>query len=439
MLARSCDRFSNGYGTRSLRRSEAWFAAVISSASKPVRAKQNLSLPSSGGLAILQQLIRFVLFFVLLLVPKAANADTLEESARLLARKVWVSIHGSSVSLEFRNLSSLGNAEFAGISTAFQEEFQRRGVKIQAESAAVALIVSITQNTTEYLGVVRIQRRDNSETVIETIGPVQGPAAPQLAFNYTLHRKLLFSQDNPIVDVVLNDSEERAEALGVGEIYEYELRDGQWLLKGTEYFPTRENARRDLRGFLGYGIDSQSVQLPGEVCTTSISVRGGWGCKSTAEPWSVRTVSEAALSGKKLGPWFSAAQLAPAGKSEIFVTGLDGLARLYEESAEPVSIFPDWGSEIAAIKSACGSGWQLLVTGKTDWTKNDEIRAVEVRQRRAQPVSVGLEFPGPVIALHSPSMRPIQDADTNASAVAIIRDLQTGRYEAYLVTITCSN
>jgi hypothetical protein len=404
-----------------------------------VCAKQNLSLPSSRGLAILQQLIRFVIFFVLLLVPKAACADTLEESARLLARKAWASIHGSSVSLEFRNLSSLGNAEFAGVSTAFQEEFQRRGVKIQAEGAAVALIVSVTRNTTEYLGVVRIQRRDNSETVIETIGPVQGPAAPQLTFNYTLHRKLLFSQDNPIIDVVFKDSDERAEALGVGEIYEYELRDGQWLPKGTDPFPYRANGTRDLRGFLSYGVDSQSAHLPREVCTTSISVGGGWSCKNSVEPWSVRAVPEAALAGKKLGPWFSAAQFAPAGKPEIVVTGQDGLARLYEESAEPLAIFSDWGSEIAAIKSGCGSGWQLLVTGKLDWTKNDEIRAVEIRQRRAQPVSAGMEFPGPVIALHSPNMRPIQDADANASAVAIIRNLQTGRYEAYLVTITCSN
>jgi hypothetical protein len=412
---------------------------VISSFFKPVSAKQNLSLPRSRGRAVLNQLLGFALFFVLFFSPQPVHADTLEESTRLLARKVWASIHGYSVSLEFRNISSLGSAEFASVSTAFQEELQRRGVKIQGEGAAITVIVSVTQNTTDYLGVVRIQRKEGVETVIETIGTVRGPAAPQLTFSYTLHRKLLFSQDNPIMDVVLNDDDERAEALGVGQIYGYELRDGQWLSKDTDHFPTRANGGRDLRGFLGYDIDFQTVHLPGEVCTTSVSVDGGWSCKTSSDPWRVRTVSDFALAGKKLGPWFSAAQFALGVKPEIVVTGQDGMARLYEEGAEPVAIFPDWGSEIASIKSGCGSGWQLLVTGKMDWTKNDEIRAVEIRQAHAQPVSASLEFPGPLIALHSPRMRPVQDTDANESAVAIIRNLQTGRYEAYLVTITCSN
>jgi hypothetical protein len=427
------------YSTRALPRSVPWLTAVISSSVKPVSAKQNLSLPRPRGRAILCPLLRFLFFFVLAFMPQSAHGDSLEESARLLAGRVGASIHGTTVGCEFRNLSSISSAESASFSTAFQEELQRRGVKIQTGDAAVGLVVRVTQNATEYLGVVRIQRKENIETIIEVIGPVLGPAAPQLTFNYSLRKRLLFSQDNPIMDVVLNDDDERAEALGIGEIYQYELRGGQWLSTGTQRLPSQAKEGRELRGFLGYGLDYQSVQLPGEICVTSISADGGWSCKSSGEPWMVRTVSVDALAGKKLAPWFSAAQFAPASKPEIVVTGRDGLARLYEESTEPVANFPNWGSEIASIKSACGSGWQLLVTGKTDWTRTDELRAVEVRERRAQLVSTGLEFPGPVIALHSPSMRPSQDKSANDSAVAIIRNLQTGRYEAYLVTITCSN
>src|SRR5271170_4827363 len=101
---------SKWQGTSAVWRSVPWLAAVISSSGKPVSAKQNLSVPRSHGRAVVCQLLGFLLFFVLLLLPRPAQADTLEESARLVARKVWASIHGSTVMCEFRNFSSLRSA-----------------------------------------------------------------------------------------------------------------------------------------------------------------------------------------------------------------------------------------------------------------------------------------------------------------------------------------
>ena len=75
---------------------------------------------------------------------------------------------------------------------------------------------------------------------------------------------------------------------------------------------------------------------------------------------------------------------------------------MYEDGTEPVAVFPNWGSEIASVYSGCGSGWQLLVTGKADWTKPDEIQAIDIQDRRAQPVSDPMEFPGPIVALQTP-------------------------------------
>ena len=200
-----------------LRHSEPRFAAVISSSGKPVSAKQNFSPLRPRGRAILCQLLPFVLFFVLVFLPRSAQGDNLEESTRLLARKVWASIHGSSVKLEFRNLSSLRSAEFASLSAAFQEELQRRGVKILAADAAASLVVSITQNPTEYIGVVQIQRKEIIETVMDTIGLVKGPGVPEPQFSLVLHKELLFSSDGPILDVVLDADEKHAYALGVQE------------------------------------------------------------------------------------------------------------------------------------------------------------------------------------------------------------------------------
>ncbi len=414
-------------------------AAVISSFGKPVCAKQNLSQPLSRGLVILRQLLRFVLFFVFLFVPRAANADTLEESARLLARKVWASIHGSSVRLEFRNLSSLRSAEFASVSAAFQEELQRRGVKILPTDAAVSLVLSVTQNPTEYIGVVQIQRKETIETVMDTIGMVNGPAAPEPAFSLVLHKELLFSSDSPILDVVLGADAKHASALGVQEISSYEWRGGQWVPTGVEHLPIHRSPQRTGQGFYsGVLTDAAAAYLPGELCRISLADGKGWSCETTTEHIPVRTVSPAAMAGKKLGAWISAAQFETEGKTKIVVTGQDGLARLYEEGAEPVAVFPDWGSEIASVYSGCGSGWQVLVTGNGDWTTSDAIQAIDLKDHRAQSVSAAMEFAGPIVALHTPATRTADNVAANARAVAVARNLQTGRYEAYQLSISCS-
>jgi hypothetical protein len=404
-----------------------------------VSAKKNMPVPRSRSRAILCQLPRVVLFFVLVFSSRSAHGDTLEESARLLARKVWASIHGSSVSLEFRNLSSLPSAEFASVSTAFREELQRRGVKFVDADAALNLIVSVTQNPTEYLGVVQIHRKENTETILEPIGLVKGPAMPEPAFHIALHRELLFSQDSPILDFVVDKGSKHAYALGVEEISSYEWREEQWMLAGVEHLPTHRPPERAARGsYSNVGIDPQGVYLPGEFCRISPADAKGWSCESSNAHLPLKVTSPAGMASQEMVTWISAAQIETEGKTKVVVIGQDGLARLYEEGPVPVAVFSNWGSEIASVYSGCGSGWQLLVTGKGDWTTSDAIQAMDIKERRAQSVSAALEFPGPITVLRTPGTRPLENAAANATAVAVDRNLQTGRYEAYQLSITCS-
>jgi len=325
------------------------------------------------------------------------------------------------------------------VSTAFQEELQRRGVKILTADAAASLVLSITQNPTEYIGVVQIRRKENTETVMETIGLVKGPAAPESSFSLSLHRELLFLQDTPILDVVLDSDGKHAHALGAQEISSYEWQGGQWVPAGVEHLPIHRPPERVEQGlYTGVVVDAAAVYLPGELCRISFVDGKGWNCETTNEHIPIRTVSPAAIAGKKLGPWVSAAQFETEGKTKIVVTGQDGLARLYEDGADPVAIFSSWGSEIASVYSGCGSGWQLLVTGNGDWTKADEIQAIDIKDRQARSVSAPVEFPGPILALHTPETRTADNVAANAKAVAVDRNLQTGRYEAYQLSITCS-
>ncbi len=399
-------------------------------------AKQNLSPPRPRGLVVLSYFLIFLLIYSL--APLDARADTVGESARALARKVWSSIHATTVTCDFRNLSTLRRAEFANLSAAFQEELQRRGVKILPADATVNLIVSVTQDPAEYIGVVQIQRKESTETVMETIGPVDGPAAPEPAFSLALHREFLFSQDTPILDVVFDSSGKFAYALGIHMLSTYQLRNEQWVYTGSEGLPRHRVPKRSERGYFATGIDSKSAVFAEESCIVSMLPGSkGWECRKNSDSWGVRAVSPEVMAGKNSGAWVSAAQLDTEGKTRLVVMGEDGVARLYEDGAEPVAVFPNWGSEIASVYSGCGSGWQLLVTGKADWTKPDEIQAIDLQDRRAQSVSDPMEFPGPIVVLHTPGMT-WPDHTATGQAVAVDRNLQTGRYEAYLLSIACT-
>lgn len=400
-------------------------------------AEQNLSPRRPIASFLLRSILGILIVF---LVSQQAKADTLEDAARALARRVAAILRGGSVTCEMQNGSSLGTAEFANVSSAFQDELQRHGIKVVTSEAGVSISMTVTQSPTEYIGVAQIVRKENPQTLLETLGPVTGPADPAPTFNLELHRVLLFSRDAPTLDVVFESNSTSALVLGPHEIDTYEVRDGHWSFVRSDRLLRHRTPGRNERGMLGIGIDAASAWFPEEVCNASaLPGSKGWSCEKNNRQVPIRFVPDEAWAGKKTGPWFSAALFEVRTKPALVVTGQDGLARLYEDGNEPVATFSGWGGEIAGVRGGCGSDSQLLVTGSRDWTAADTVQVVEIRDRRAVTVSAPMEFPGPIIALHTPGTRGVDPSQPSAQALAVDRNLQTGEYEAYLLTVTCAH
>ena len=366
-----------------------------------------------------------------------ARAGSLEDGARLLAHKVSASVRGATVNFEQHNRSSLNDADFFSVWKAFQDELQRRGARIGTAESGVKVVLTISGNLTGYVGVAQVERESNPEVFIEALGLVADtpPGESQAAF--ALEKEFLFAQDAQMVDVVMERGPNRTQALGTQAIFSYELRGGQWMLSSTSRLPAHEASRRELSGFLFLGVDSETIYLPGEFCGLSDGDAEGWSCRANQQHLPVRAVSPELLAGKKISAWHSAAQFEVEGHPRLMVTGQDALAHLYEDDPEPVASFPNWGNEIASVHTKCGSGWQLLVTSKGDWTAADTVQAFQIEERSARAVSPQVSFPGPVIALHSPTARGADSASAPDNAVAVIHNLQTGRYEAYRLSINC--
>jgi hypothetical protein len=107
---------------------------------------------------------------------------------------------------------------------------------------------------------------------------------------------------------------------------------------------------------------------------------------------------------------------------------LDGNTHVLDGVSEQ-STSLGWGSDIASLRSACGSGWQILATSP-DRGQNDSVRAFEMNDRAPVPATQAISIDGRVSALW-----PAADG---SSAMAMSHDPEAGTYDAYRLTLTCS-
>jgi len=90
------------------------------------------------------------------------------------------------------------------------------------------------------------------------------------------------------------------------------------------------------------------------------------------------------------------------------------------------------GSGIASVRSGCGLGWQVLVTGNGDGAGAGEtVTTFEIADREPVAVSQSVEFNGTITALWT-------DSD-GTGAIAVSQNSETGRYEAYRLSIVCGH
>ncbi len=131
-------------------------------------------------------------------------------------------------------------------------------------------------------------------------------------------------------------------------------------------------------------------------------------------------VPPAANAGQKPGT------VGPAG---WVISGLDGRAQVLNSNAEPLANVGGWGSQIAGLQSGCGGGWQVLASQARDSGEPDALQAYEIVNRKPVPVSGSSDFAGPITELW-----PLPNG---SEAIAISRNLQSGAYEAFRISVAC--
>jgi hypothetical protein len=394
------------------------------------------------------------LFIILMVldaaVARAENWNTVEE--QLAAQIVAVTGPGAAA-VEVSNRSSLSHTDADEIRRGLLTQLAALGMRfVNAEQAAASVQVSLSEDLQNYVWIAEIHQGANETSVVmvsRTRPETQlvGHEAAALA----LRKTLLWSQEDRILDVtVLDGNPSHMLVLASNAIGVYTLHDGRWQPDQSITITHSRPWPRDLRGKLVLRKDHLfDVFLPGVFCRSTTSAPLAINCYESDDPWplgtdqlnlsafftAARNFFTGALTpgiGRQItAPAFYSAAALPREKYTLWiVAAVDGQVHLLDGITDQTAGKLGWGSDITSVHSGCGSGWQILAT-RSGVSPEDTVRAFEFPDREPIAASQPLEFSGGIKSLSTES--------GGSSAVAVSRNSETGRYEAFRLTINCGH
>jgi hypothetical protein len=320
----------------------------------------------------------------------AVCGQTLDDAIRTLAGKVSAHLAANEMAhLTSRNLSAIGPGDANKIHAALERTLRKR----IRNPAAVDVVLTISENVRGYVLVAQV--RQDIEMVAFRIEPA--PARPKLM----VERKMIWEQEAPILDVAL--AEDQMLVLDINGLTRYEHR------ARVESVPVVKGVSRDPRGRVEIAGQTLTISIPGAVC------HGTW--KALALTCENGGETRNTLESGSWAPYFSYAQIG----TDHLLAQIDGRTHIYDADRKPAGTIDEWGSDFIP---AC-SGTRILATGAGDRESRDFVALYDLTNRTPVRVSDPLEFPGPVTALWEYPAR------------AVVRNLSTGRYEAYSLTMDC--
>jgi hypothetical protein len=349
------------------------FAAVISSGHIPVFAKLKLSPRQNRRPVVL-----FVLTASLLvLYPSGSSADSMEDAAKELARKVCAPPRPSSLDVRWQDEDVSAGIISDSVKKAFLSQLSACGIDASKSSGVPILTVTARVTPSNVL----LTADSGSSTETRRVFMVEIPRAAVPLSNESslaphLRKELLWQQERPIDSAVEwhDDSTKQSYLLLLSEGFLVRLRfeNNAWTLADSTELPKPERRSRGGNGTFvsGYPDTKLAVLFFRELCRFEPTDRPLFRC------------AENYLGGK-----------------------------------------------IVEIVSLCDQTKQVLWTGRGDHTQNDRIIPAGTPDNQIPSKSV--EVPGPVL--------DISNGDDPKTATAVVRNLSTGNYELYRITAVCGN
>jgi len=400
-------------------------------------------------------LASFLICFLSILMAGPCWADeAANKAARELARKVAAQIdHKKKVFVEVDDLTgALRFAELDDAKRAIETELRARGLHVVPDTSFdLKLRITLSVDNAERLWIADYENDGARAALIEPFEQPSFDAKPWASRTH-VDRELVFSGNAPILDFACTNPPAAKDCGKVLVLY----TDGVVLMDPDQSFPrvaiSHENAwPRDVRGRLkisgsDFEVRAEGIECMGNIGHVQLSkcapVNGPWIFAGPGEmtfaflapsgnwfQWAATATSNAAKVNRE--PFFSLAGLEIASDPAWIFAGTKGETRLVAgKNGNTLATTSAWGSELATVKTDCGTGWQILSTSRRDRTESDSIAVYEWVGNELRSLSDPLELDGTTVAMWS--------AEDGGPARAVVHNLKTGNYEAYLLKVGCS-
>lgn len=298
------------------------------------------------------------------------------------------------------NISSLTPEDVAPIHDALKVQLANHGVRFgDSQAADTSVQVTLSEGVEGYVVVAQVRHNGSEQTAMVTV-PRGVKSAPRTV-GVMLDAKLIWQQATQILDFALptaaDNSQNAMAVLEPGRLAFYSRVQAQWqfvrVFESESAWATREwRGHIDLSQVGTQGAAAGNARSPHNECKGDFTQPASVDC----EP-SERT-DDAWIAGNVRAPFV-----------------------------------PPGGGDTVSLEVQCRAHAVALATGGGDWTQADFIQGYELlggAGRGATASGNPVNFDGPVTAIWPGSAPGV--------ARVVVHNLQTGNYEAYVVTATCS-
>ena len=323
-----------------------------------------------------------------------------EAAAQLAARISSLLPRRSAVSLEIQNLTSLPAPGWSNFRKLLQDELHKAGVETSGVETTAAppetrVRVTLSEDARGWLFVAEVASGDNRQVAMLPWAP---PSSAQINPRVGIGKKLLWTQPEPVLDVLLGGADSEMLLLSPDHIASYRLMADRWTQSATASLVLPRPMPRDPRGRLEATPEGFRAYLPAATCEGTFLPALKVACANGTGTWT--------------------------GTGTRWVADRNVL-----EGDAPAPSFEGWGSDWTSIADPCGAGTVEIASSPN--SEHDSVRAYLIQDGRASPVSDALPLPGPVTALWP--------GESGREATLVVHNLQTGEYEASRLLLACTH
>jgi hypothetical protein len=331
--------------------------------------------------------------------PAAAPTDW-DTAVRELADRIAAIVPPPArIDLVVNNMSSQSPDEVATIGERLRAELTKRHYRLAGPQAPDAnLTVTLSEGTESYSIVAQVQHGASDKSAqITMVSISRGAKKAERSGGVSLEQTRVWDQPGAILDFALPPAAAGTApemiVLERGRLAFYARLQDQWQLgQALTITPTRSWLRAEQGHIdISQGLATGSAGLPGIEC------KGDFTNPQTIHCGFVSQDTQAWIRG---------------------------------DATVPQDL--DIGGDVANVGLQCDGRPVVLATGKGDWTQPDFVQAYEMDATGHAATLTGnpVEFAGPVMSLWA--------TGANGVARAVVHNLKTGEYEAYVVTASCA-